>query len=312
MKTMLTAALVVLLPATLTWAQGTRLGDEEVQRWKVGLTVQAPAGPVQGIRGTVPVPTDWPEQSVRIVDEHFSPQVQRVRYRVLDDGVKQMLVQIPALKAGEAAVAMVTFEVTKKTILAPEQTQQFVFPKKITRDLRRYLTSSPYIETRDKKIRSLARELATEDQGAWERVEGIYDWVRANIEYRNGKLKGASAALKDGNGDCEELTSLFVALCRINKIPARTVWIPGHCYPEFYLEDSQGKGHWFPCQAAGAREFGGMQDFKPILQKGDNFRVPEKKEPQRYVAEFLIAKSAAGRPRVQFTRELLPDAVDTP
>ena len=305
--TIVAAVLGILLSASAVRAQGTKLDGEETQRWKVGLTVTAPAGPVRGIRGTVPVPTDWPEQSVRIVDEHISKQVQRVTYRTLDNGVKQMLVLIPTLRAGESAVALVTFEVTKRTILLPSDPQQFVFPKKISRDLRRYLTSSPYIETRHKQIRSQARELAADQSGAWETVESIYDWVRDNIEYRNGSLKGALAALRDGNGDCEELTSLFIALCRVNKIPARTVWIPGHCYPEFYLEDATGEGHWFPCQAAGAREFGGMQEFKPILQKGDNFRVPEKREPQRYVAEFLIAKSASGKPKVQFTRELLPD-----
>ena len=83
------------------------------------------------------------------------------------------------------------------------------------------------------------------------------------------------AALKDKTGDCEELTSLFIALCRASDIPARTVWVPGHCYPEFYLEDDEGKGHWFPCQAAGSRAFGGIPEQKPILQKGDNFSVPE-------------------------------------
>ena len=74
------------------------------------------------------------------------------------------------------------------------------------------------------------------------------------VEYRfDPKIKEARAALDDGYGDCEELTSLFIAMCRINKIPARAVWVPGHCYPEFYLEDEQGNGHWYPCQAAGQR-----------------------------------------------------------
>ena len=70
-------------------------------------------------------------------------------------------------------------------------------------------------------------------------------------------------------------------------MPARTVWVPGHCYPEFYLEDAEGKGHWFPCQAAGVRSFGGIDEKRPILQKGDNFTVPKRREKQRYVSEFL-------------------------
>ena len=72
--------------------------------------------------------------------------------------------------------------------------------------------------------------------------ELIYDHVRDNVEYRNGRLKGALAALRDGHGDCEELSSLFIAVCRANKIPARTIWVPNHCYPEFYLVDQDGEG----------------------------------------------------------------------
>ncbi len=315
---MKTPALVVMLGALVSSVPvvgqdvslppgGVRLDQQEKQRWKVGLTITATNGPVMGVFGTVPVPTDWPEQTVQVVDEDISHHVQRVRYRTLDNGVKQMLVRIPRLNRGDTASALVTFEVTKHSTLPPLDTDQLVVPKKMPREIRKYLGTSPYIEVRDRRIRSLAKELNVDQQGAWQTVETIFDWVRDNIEYKNGELKGAVAALRDGDGDCEELTSLFIALCRANKIPARTVWIPRHCYPEFYLEDAQGNGHWLPCQVAGVREFGGMHDFKPILQKGDNFKVPEKKKPQRYVAEFLTAKSASGAPKVRFTRELLPN-----
>ena len=100
---------------------------------------------------------------------------------------------------------------------------------------------------------------------------------------------------EDGFGDCEELTSLFVAMCRVAGIPARSVWVPGHCYPEFYLEDEQGEGHWYPCQAAGTRIFGAMPEARPVLQKGDNFRIPGSRQPQRYVQETVTAKNADSR-----------------
>ena len=45
-----------------------------------------------------------------------------------------------------------------------------------------------------------------------------------------------------------------------------------------------------------------MPEFRPILQKGDNFKVPEKpRVPQRYVAEFLTGKG--GKPTVKFIRK---------
>ena len=286
--------------------QGIRFGEEQIQRWKVGITINPVGAPCARIYGTTPVPTDWPEQRVRIVQEEISPGVRDVKYRVLENGVKQMLVNIPALNPGETAKAIVTFEVAKKAILPPEDPSQFELPKNLPRELRSFLGKSPMIETDNLKIGKLAREIVQDKATAWEKVEAIYDWVREHVEYRNGALKGAAAALRDGNGDCEELTSLFIAMCRVNRIPARTVWIPQHCYPEFYLQDKQGKGHWIPCQAAGTRDFGGMPDFRPILQKGDNFRVPEKKGPQRYVAEFLTGVySGRGQPDHTFVRQLL-------
>jgi hypothetical protein len=140
----------------------------------------------------------------------------------------------------------------------------------------------------------------------WEKAEAIFDWVRAKVEYRfDRQIKGARQALDDGFGDCEELTSLFVAMCRVAGIPARSVWVPGHCYPEFYLEDEQGKGHWYPCQAAGTRIFGAMPEARPVLQKGDNFRIPGSRQPQRYVQETVTAKNADADPEVQFVQKPL-------
>jgi hypothetical protein len=311
------AAFFASFGMSAAWAQfdsvpserGIRLDKQLKQRYQVGVIVRAQGGPVRGLFGTVPVPTDWPEQEVRIVDEEITRNVQRVTYRTLEGGVKQMLFTIPILQNGETAKALVTFEVLRSSTLAPADTSVFVLPAKPERDVLKFLGPSPYIESRDAKIRALARELLAgkENEPAWSQVETMYDWVREHVEYRNGKLKGALAALRDGNGDCEELTSLFIALCRANNIPARTVWVPDHCYPEFYLQDKEGKSHWIPCQAAGTRDFGGMPDHRPILQKGDNFKVPEKSEPQRYVAEFLRGSASApgAQPVVEFVRRPL-------
>ena len=283
-------------PAASPFGQeGVKLAEPVTQKWEVGVTVTA-RGPVRGILATIPVPTDWPEQRVQIASENFTPHVGRVGYRELEGGVKQMLVSIPQLPAGETAHALVTFEVTRSPILAPADPSVFVIPQRVPREVRKFLGASPYIESTHGEIRKKADEVIDDSLPAWQQVEAAYDWVRDNVTYDNGKLKGALAALRDGNGDCEELTSLFIALCRAKKIPARTVWIPDHCYPEFYLEDAEGNGHWIPCEAAGTRSFGAMATGKPVLQKGDNFRVPEKREPQRYVAELLKATSVAGAP----------------
>jgi len=281
------------------------LGDVRTQRYKVGLVVTAEGGPCRGIYATLPVPADWPEQKVQILQEDLSPDVRSLRYRTLAGGVKQMIVEIPDLPAGEKAHAIVTFSIDRASISPPAEPSLLAVQQKPDRALRVFLGASPYIETRHPKILKLAKATSAELDG-WKKVEAIYDTVREKVEYRNGDLKGAARALADGWGDCEELTCLFIAMARAEGIPARTVWVEGHCYPEFYLVDADGQGWWFPCQAAGTRAFGGMPDQLPILQKGDSFRDPDRpSKTLRYVSEFIkgSATDGGGSPKVTWIRE---------
>ena len=253
---------------------------------------------------TLSVNAEWPEQKVRVVSEDVSPGVRNLRYRPLGAGVKQVVVEIPDVAPGETVKAVVTFEIERASIQAPADTSRLKEPEKPDRAIRGFLGPGPYIESRHAKIVKLAKEAAGDREG-WAKVEAIYDAVREKVEYREGPLKGAARALADGWGDCEELTCLFIAACRSQGIPARTVWVEGHCYPEFYLVDATGKGWWFPCQAAGTRAFGSMPDCLPILQKGDAFRDPDRPaETLRYVSEFVRGTTDGdGQPKVQFIRE---------
>ena len=217
------------------------------------------------------------------------------------------MLKMARVPAGSTVEMTFNIAIERFRILGPTQTDDLVIPAKIGRDLRFFLSSSPYIDSTNARIKAAWRGLAAQEvPNAWARVEQIYDFVRDNVKYVEGSLKNASQALREGRGDCEEMTSLFVALCRNAKIPARMVWIPEHCYPEFYLEDASGKGHWFPCQAAGTRQFGRMDEYRPVLQKGDRFKVPEKRTPSRYVSEFFKCdKTGKSNPDPNFIRELI-------
>lgn len=283
---------------------GPQLGPSTTQQYRLGMVISAGGGDCKGIIGSAPVPTDWPEQRVVEVATEFSSQVGGVDFRLIAGTVKQMVVSVPFIAAGEEVQALITYEITRCPLLPPDDPTLLEIPKKLPREVRSYLGPSPGIESRHAKIKSLAKEVMATKETAWERVEAVYDWVRDKVEYRNGPFKGAAQALEDGYGDCEELTSLFIAMCRAQGVPARTVWVPGHCYPEFYLADAEGQGHWFPCQAAGSRSFGGIPEERPILQKGDNFTSPERpREKQRYLSEYLVG--AGGKPKVKFIRELV-------
>jgi hypothetical protein len=285
---------------------GPRLDQETVQRVTVGMRIEAIGGPCGAIYGTTAVPLEWPEQEVKLVTEDVSPSV-RYEFQQPAPTVRQMVIEVPSLAAGQEAHALVTFEIRRRTLLAPDDTAAYRIPKKLDRGLKQYLGPSPYIEVRHAKIRAAAKEAVEGKQAAWDQAEAIYDYARDKVEYKNGPLKGAVRALRDGYGDCEELSSLFIAMCRASGIPARTVWVPGHCYAEFYLEDEKGQGYWFPCQPAGARAFGGIPETRAILQKGDNFKLPEHGKPQRYVAEFLRGEALPGavKPKVKFVRDVI-------
>jgi hypothetical protein len=304
---MIAAAAVAVTCVSATAADNPaaiRLREATTSTWRFGVVVSTPEGAASGLVATLPVPMDWPEQAVKVIGEEKTGPV-RVTFRTLDGGVKQMVVTIPRLAQGQEASAIVTMEVTKHRILEPMETSGLTPPARPGRDLAKFLTPSPYIESNNPRIKSLAAEIAPGTTVGWDEAAAIFDWVRANVKYEFAEqIKPAVAALDDKVGDCEELSSLVIALMRARKIPARAVWVPGHTYPEFYLVDAEGQGHWYPCQAAGAdRQFGSMTEDRPILQKGDNFRVEGEREPQRYVQQRLAANSAVGSPQAKFVME---------
>ncbi|MCS7304188.1 MAG: transglutaminase domain-containing protein [Thermoguttaceae bacterium] len=260
---------------------------KSVQYWRFGFVVQA-VGNCSGLTATITIPTDWPEQSVRILKEEISPGV-RVRYQMVEGAARQMIATIARLEKGAEAKAILTLEVQ---IGWPEPGDTSLLRvadlKTMPPAIRQYLQPSPLIESNDPEIKALADKIAKQSKDSWSVVEAFYDWVREHIQYKkDSPLKGARAALKDGDGDCDELTALFIALCRAKGIPARTVRVPGHVWAEFYLEDANGQGRWFPCEVAGTRAFGYIASPKPILQKGDALKVRNPRTRQMEVVRFL-------------------------
>ncbi|MDA0660286.1 MAG: transglutaminase-like domain-containing protein [Planctomycetota bacterium] len=286
---------------------GTRTDQPITKGWQVGLRINAAGGTCHNIVCTVPVPMEWREQAVKIVAQDVSPNIGQVSYRTLENGVRQMLVKIDRLNQGAQAHALVTFEVTTHTILPPKDTSLFKIPdrRQVPKDVQRFLKVGSHVEVKHPLIRKANAESIKDDAPAWEQVKAIYDHVRAQVKYLQGPLKGGVQALRDGHGDCESMTCLFLAMCRAHRVPARMVWVVDHAYPEFYLVDKKGQGYWFPCQVAGTEAFGAMPDARPILQKGEDFVVPEQKGRQHYVSEYLAGTPVRGakQPTVEFIRQ---------
>jgi hypothetical protein len=284
-------------------------GPPTTHRMRVGAEVTASRGAARNVTLMVAAPLNCPEQEVKVIAEDI-PSDAQVDYRSVNGGeVNQMVISVPRLASGASVLATVDFEITTRTVLPPKKTDDLVIPKRPPREARQFTGGSPYIETKHQKIRSLAKDVwADLDESAtdWERVEAIYDYVLDHVKYVEGPDKGALDTLRDEVADCQGRSMLFIALCRANKIPARMVWVEGHAYPEFYLEDADGKGYWFPCESAGTRAFGEMPLARTIMQKGDNFRVPERpKERIRYASDYMVGLPVgkAGRPKAKFIRQ---------
>lgn len=280
-------------------------------KYRIGLSLEArPNGECNDIFGSVPFPMNFPDQKVRIIEDQYSDHVQ-IRYRDLKEtGCRQLLVRIRTLYAGEKAEAVVTVEITRFDTAPPDNPETYFIPKSVPREIKLYLHESPYIEVTNNKLKKTAKNILFDDGSDWKKVEKILRFVRDNVKYKEAykekQIRGAMAALDTGEGDCEDMSALFIAICRLNGIPARTVRVPDHCWAEFYLEDKDKNGYWFPAQVAGNEPLGYLTDHRMILQKGDAFRVPESgREMNRYVRELFTGKvkESGADPIHQFIRE---------
>lgn len=253
------------------------------------------AGAASGVTATFPVPTDWEDQKAELIEQQLEPQNASLRFVDLN-GTRQARVTIPRLAAGQTASVLLRYRVDRDPIVPPAQPQQLklVETNTLPREQRSYLLPSPFIESRDEQIVTLAESLGTQEQSAWEQAKAFYDFVHQNVTYENGPMKGALAALAEKRGDCEEMTTLFVALCRARDIPARTVWVPGHCYPEFLVRTPDDEHRWVAVEMTNNFPFGQSPERRPILQKGDNFRIPGNRQPQHYVKQELTIRDYKG------------------
>ena len=85
--------------------------------------------------------------------------------------------------------------------------------------------------------------------------------------------------------------------------------MPGHNWAEFALTDYEGKGHWIPAHTSAYSWFGWTGVHEVVLQKGDSIRVPEKRKPQRLVADWM--QWLGKRPSVRYFATLEPIAVES-
>jgi hypothetical protein len=290
------------------------LADPRTYRLKVVIRISAVEAAVTNVIATGPIPMDWPEQTVRLLSEKISPGA-KCTESVLKGQASLIRFQVAKIPQGGSASVERLYEITRYRTKFAMSGEGLKVPKRVPAELKDQVAGEPPgIELHDSKMVSLAKMLRGTDgeTAPGETIKGIWNWTRDNVKFENGNFRGALYAVENRCGDCEEMSALFVGLCRLSGIPARTVWVEsqqtGHDYPEFYLVDAKGKGHWIPAQVVGPPWFGEMTEYRPIFQKGDRFYDPLQKTFVRYVPHTVKGDDAKVPPKVEFTHEVIADS----
>jgi hypothetical protein len=246
---------------------------------------------------------------VRLLSEKLSKYA-RVSEQVLPGQAALIRFQVSKIPQGESAFVERLYEITRYRTKFTMPSEELALPRGTPPELREQVRGiPPGVDIQNPKMIELADMLKTSNAEAppWDRAKAFWSWTRDNVKFVNGDYRGAMHAIEQRCGDCEEMSALFVGLCRLSGIPARTVWVESHDYPEFYLVDKRGKGHWIPAQVLGPAWFGEMAEYRPIFQKGDRFYDPLKKEYVRYVPQTVKGAHAESLPKVEFHHEIISD-----
>lgn len=228
----------------------------------------------------LPVPLEWPEQ--KVAGAAVSPKAPLRKPQVGQAQVARLLLTKGLPAPGQSLTFTARYRVTRSAIetdkaaLAKEPYQPY--PK--NEDYRKFTRAERLIETGDAALQEAARQFQTDDQPAYQLALRIYEWIldRTTYELVEG-IRGAKFCLQEQRGECGDYCTLFVALCRLAKIPARVClgcWASQtngwHVWAEFQLPN----GEWIPVdpalgdQAAAKREnsFGALGNDRVTLVKG--------------------------------------------
>jgi len=122
-------------------------------------------------------------------------------------------------------------------------------------DVQRYLQPEPLIESDAPEILAEAQAATQNVTAPRAQAERLTRHVNAILEKKpTVSLPSAREVLRTKVGDCNEHTTLYVALARAIGIPARIavglVAVKGafyyHAWPEVYLADGKARGMWLP------------------------------------------------------------------
>ncbi len=210
--------LLFLLPVVFAqsdWFQAGFVKAELNVSSTIDLVSEAPGSSVESIRADVVfVPRNSDFVAVRKFDANAVVTADRARFEWKNPS-------IGPLSYGYSAVVETVNDVSRVRARIP-------YPSKFPDTLQKYVLPTKNIDSNNPDVIGQAFLLAQGEDDLFMLVSKVGLWVKSNVDYNLSTLTSdvsqpASWVLKNKQGVCDELTSLFIAMLRSLKIPARFV-----------------------------------------------------------------------------------------
>ncbi|MFW9980028.1 MAG: transglutaminase family protein [Candidatus Thorarchaeota archaeon] len=219
--------------------------------------------------------------------------------RVLEKAENNMvaMIKVPELNPGEnfsPTVIMRVDTISRDWLLEPTPS-----PNNELKQLRgTYCTLQKHWELNNPIIQELTERIAESSSNDESYARLAFQVVRERVKLKThlDVRLGAAEAAKGKEGDCDELSDLFIALCRAVKIPSRRVvghYFRGgpepepHAWSEIYLEN---KG-WIPVDPA-LSSFG-------ILSEKYFSRIREGLVSERPTIQLMMSRTGSDMPLLE-------------
>jgi len=141
-----------------------------------------------------------------------------------------------------------------------------------------------YIDPNNVDIKSTAQDILgqTDSNNSFILAKELFIWLKQNTDYQkhitNNEVQPTSETMQFGTGDCDDLSFLYISLCRSLGIPARfirgylveetegVVSAVAHAWTEVFVGGNIGNQGWIPVECAGSSE-------DAVVQVNQNFGV---------------------------------------
>ena len=146
-----------------------------------------------------------------------------LRTELKAEGNLHALVSIPELDPEQSFESRVALEYV--TLDRSFKLDQSALPISLAQSNDSYCKNDKYWETKDPLIKRTSEKIRNSSTDTGDFLLRTFAWVRDNMKLRDPQPTrlGAARAIREQIGDCDEMSDLFIALCRAVNVPSRRV-----------------------------------------------------------------------------------------